>query len=67
MMEKSAQAGEGGDARLLQFTISAITDKYVVYVPAERADNSPLLLLYPYMYSVVRTKTKTRSFCTDKS
>ncbi len=41
MMEKSAQAGEGGDARLLQFTLSAITDKYVVYVPAERADTLP--------------------------
>ncbi len=35
------QAGEGGDARLLQFTLSAITYKYVVYVPAERADTLP--------------------------
>ncbi len=55
MMEKSAQAGGGGDARLLQFTLSAITDKYVVYVPAEKKGqiHSPLFLLYPYILYVL--------------
>jgi hypothetical protein len=38
MMEKLAQAGEGGGARLPPFTIPSITYKVVVYAPAERAD-----------------------------
>jgi hypothetical protein len=54
MMEKLAQAGEGGGgARPPHLTISTITYKVVVDAPAERADTLPLFLLYPYMYSVV--------------
>jgi hypothetical protein len=49
----SAQAGEGGRCTVHpHFTISTITYNVVVYAPAERADTFPLLLLYPYMYSV---------------
>jgi hypothetical protein len=51
MMEKLAQLGEGEGARPPPFTISTITVKVVVYVPAERADTLPLFLPYPYMYS----------------
>jgi hypothetical protein len=50
MIEKLAQAGEG--ERTPPFTISSITYKVVVYAPAERADTLPLLLLYPYLYSM---------------
>ncbi len=53
MMEKLAQSGEGEGARPPPSTISTITYKVVVYVPAERADILPLFLLYPYRYSVV--------------
>ncbi len=53
MMEKLAQAGEGGGgARPPPFTISTITYKVVVYATAERAETLPLFLLYPYMYSM---------------
>jgi hypothetical protein len=52
MMEKLSQPGEDEGARPPPFTLSTITDKVVVYVPAERADTLPLFLLYPYMYSV---------------
>jgi hypothetical protein len=53
MMEKSAQPGEGGNARSpLPFTVSTITSKVVVYTTAERADTFLLFLLFPYMYSV---------------
>jgi hypothetical protein len=57
MMEKLAQAGEGGGVHAHPpprptFTISTITSKVVVYAPAERADTLPLFLLYPYKYSV---------------
>ncbi len=37
------------------FTLSTITSKVVVYASAERSDNLPLFLLYPYMYSVAPT------------
>jgi hypothetical protein len=53
MREKSAQPGEGGDARPPPFTISILTYKVVVYAPAERADTLLLFLLYPYMYFVL--------------
>jgi hypothetical protein len=55
MMEKLAQAGEGGRgvARPPFFTIFTVTYKVVVYALAERTDRLPLFLLYPYMYSVV--------------
>ncbi len=43
---------EGGGA---PFHYITITYKVVVYVPAERADTLPPILLYPYMYSVVIT------------
>ncbi len=52
MMEKLAQPGEGGGARPPHFTTSTITDKVVVYAPAERAVALPIFLLYPYMHSV---------------
>jgi hypothetical protein len=42
------------------FTISTITDKFVVYVPAERADILPLFLLYTYMYSVGQSNSERR-------
>jgi hypothetical protein len=38
MMEKLAQAGEGGGARPPPFTIFTITYKVAVYAPAESAD-----------------------------
>jgi hypothetical protein len=53
MMEKLAQAAEGGVAPPSPFNISTITYKVVVYAPAERADTLPLFLFYPYIYSVV--------------
>jgi hypothetical protein len=56
MMAKSAQPGEGGGgARPPPFTLSTITNKVVVYAPAERTDTLPLFLLYLYMYFVVPT------------
>jgi hypothetical protein len=45
MMEKLAQPGVGGGARPPAFTISTITNKVVVYAPAERAGTLPLFLL----------------------
>jgi hypothetical protein len=56
MMEKLAQAGEGGACTPTPFNISTITYKVVLYAPAERADTLPLFLLYPHMYSVDTTK-----------
>jgi hypothetical protein len=55
MMVKSAQAGEGGGctARPSPFTLSTITYKVVVYSSAEKAGTLPLLLLYPFISSVV--------------
>ncbi len=54
MMEKSAQAGEGGvGARPPPLTISTITYKVVMYAPAQKADTLHLFLLYPYMYSLL--------------
>jgi hypothetical protein len=54
MMEKLAQAGEGGGRRQPLFTIFTITDKVVVYATAKSADTLLLFLLYPYMYSVTK-------------
>jgi hypothetical protein len=45
MMEKLAQAGEGGGAHPSPFTISTITYKVEVYAPAETAGTIPLFLL----------------------
>jgi hypothetical protein len=46
MMEKLAQAGEGGGCTPTPF-------HYINhYIHAERADIFPLFLLYPYIYSV---------------
>ncbi len=42
-----------GDTRPAHFTKSTITYKVVLYDQAERTDTLPLLLLFPYMYSVV--------------
>ncbi len=39
---------------------NTITYKVAVYAPAERADTLPLFLLYPYMYSVVQTRSWSR-------
>ncbi len=66
MIEKSAQAVEGGDTRLLQLTLFVITDKYVVYVPAKRADTLPPTSPLP-LYALCGPQTKTRRFCADKS
>jgi len=52
MMVKSAQPAESGVARSPPFTLSTITSKVVVYASAERAQYTPLFLIYPYMYSV---------------
>jgi hypothetical protein len=46
LMEKSAQAGEGGGECQPLFTISTITHEVVVSAPAERADTLPLFLQY---------------------
>jgi hypothetical protein len=56
MRVKSALASEGGGCTPTPFTISTITYKVAVYAPIERADTHPLLLLYPYIYSVNRKK-----------
>jgi hypothetical protein len=58
MKEKSAQPGECGGCTPTPFhyIYSTITDKVVVYAPAERADTLSLFLLYPYMYSVFETE-----------
>ncbi len=52
MTENLAHPGEG--ARPPPFTISSITDKVVVYAPAESRYAPPPIstLVYPYMYSV---------------
>ncbi len=51
-----------GGARPSPFTLSTITSKVVVYVPAEWADTLPLFLLYPYnrayMYTAVGAASK---------
>jgi hypothetical protein len=53
MMEKLAQAGEGGVCTPSpSFTIFIITYKVAVYAPAECAVTLPLFHLYPYLYSV---------------
>ncbi len=61
VMEKLAQAVEGGGGveRLPLFTISTITYKVVVY--AQRADTLLLFLLYPYMYSVSLSRLKHKA------
>jgi hypothetical protein len=45
---KKAQPGEGGGARPPFFTISTITYKVVVYVPAEKADTFPIPIFLLY-------------------
>jgi hypothetical protein len=52
MMEKSAQAGEGGGVRAYPFTMSTITYKIVVYAPAEWADTHPISTLSLYVLCV---------------
>jgi hypothetical protein len=54
MMEKSAQAGEGGGCRPTPFHY-IYNHKVVAYALADREDTLPLFLLYPNMYSVVCT------------
>jgi hypothetical protein len=46
-MEKSAQPGEGGDARPPPFTKSTVTYKVVVYAPAEKAGTHPPISALP--------------------
>jgi hypothetical protein len=41
MMEKSAQPVEGGGCTPTPFTLSTITNKVVMYAPAEKADTLP--------------------------
>jgi hypothetical protein len=52
MMAKLAQPGEGGGARPPFFTITTITYKVVMYIPAERADTLPKFLCYSVAYPV---------------
>ncbi len=58
MMEKLAQAGDGGECTLTYFIISTIT--YIVVMctlqPRRQGSYTPLFILYPYMYSVVYVK-----------
>jgi hypothetical protein len=54
MMEKLVQTDEGMGCTPTPFHCITITYKVVVYAPAE--GELPLLLLYPYMYSVKTTK-----------
>jgi hypothetical protein len=70
MMEKSAQAGEGGGPTPFHYSISTITYMYkvVVYAPAERADDTltlPPILLYPNMHSVGEVKLEKRKKTAD--
>ncbi len=46
MVEKFAQAGQGGEFTPTPFLISTMTNKVVVYTPAE---SDPLFILYPYV------------------
>jgi hypothetical protein len=68
MMEKLAQAGEGGGALPTLFTLFTITYKVAVYASAERADTLTLFHLYPYVYPVGKTslckKSKTNRMLT---
>jgi hypothetical protein len=59
MLEKSAQAGEGGGHAF------PLHVQVVVYAPAERADALRLFLLYHYMYSVVDSKHIATDDCFD--
>jgi hypothetical protein len=53
MVKKFAQPGEGGGASPSPFTISSITNKVVVYAPADRADKLPPISPLPLYDSVV--------------
>jgi hypothetical protein len=55
MMEKSALAGEGWDARPPPFTPVTITYKVAVYAPAERADTCTLTLFHLYPNTAICT------------
>jgi hypothetical protein len=66
MMEKLAQADEGGGARPPPFTTVTITYKVAVYAaPAEWADKLTLFHLYQYVYSVVKTFNVARTLRTS--
>ncbi len=58
MIEKLAQAGEGGGARPPPFTLFTIMFEVAKYAEAGRADKLPLYHLYSYMYSVVKMVIK---------
>ncbi len=55
MMEKLAQAGEGGGARPTPFTISTVPSRTKLWctLPLRGKIHPQLFLLYPYPYSVV--------------
>ncbi len=52
MVEKLAPAGVGGGKRPSPFTLSTITNKAVMYAPAEMADTLLLFLLYLFILCV---------------
>jgi hypothetical protein len=68
MMEKLAQAGEGGGPGVLAYTpfiISTIMYKYVVYTPAERGRYTPsisILPLYVLCGSIAQIRTPSIQF-----
>ncbi len=62
--EKSVQLGEGGG--FTPTPLHYIYHHVVVYAPAERADNLPLFLLYPYKYSVGTNYDNKRLFWRSK-
>ncbi len=63
VLEKLAQAGEGGDTHPPPFTLFTITYKVAAYAPAERADTLTLFLLYSYVMCVtVNSKEEILSY-----
>ncbi len=56
--DRKISPGWGG-TRLLPFTISFNTYKFVVYAPGERADQIHRFQIYPYLYSVAMPPLKS--------
>ncbi len=63
MMEKLAQAGEGGGGCTpTPFTIFTITFNVAVYAPAETVDILPLFNFYPYLLGELKHRLKMATF-----
>ncbi len=56
MMEKLAQAGQGGGCTPTPFHSITITYKVAMYAPAKSADTLPLFNLFPYVLCGLNTE-----------